>query len=65
MAVYRPTDLFSVNKYAQVLGIDRYSYTESPVFTGVKVGIRAGAEIVFTREIDMTPEKRAMYSYPC
>lgn len=59
VAVYRPTDLFSVNKYAQVLGIDRYSYTESPVFTGVKVGIRAGAEIVFTREIDMTSGKKS------
>lgn len=54
VALRRPCDMFSVNKYAEIQGIATYAYSQNPAFSGVKAEVRAGAEIVFERELDMT-----------
>lgn len=51
----RPSDMFSVNKLAQITGKTTYSYLEdTKKFTGVGFDVNAGGEIVFERTMDMT-----------
>lgn len=57
IAVRRPTDMFSLNKYVSMTGIEKYPYSESD-FSGVKAAVSEGAEIVFEREIDMTSKTK-------
>ncbi len=58
LVVRRSTDMFSVNKYAEIQGIEQYSYTQAAQFAGVQAKVSAGAEIVFNREIDMTEREK-------
>lgn len=55
VVVTRPTDMFSVNKLAQITGKTSYSYLEDTTkFTGVGFDVNAGGEITFERTLDMT-----------
>lgn len=54
VTVRRPSDLFSVNNYARIIGASEYKYTASPKISGLKFNVFNGAQINFEREIDMT-----------
>lgn len=50
----RPRDLFDTNKFATISGQESYAYSEeAPVFSGVGIAVSNGAEITFTRTLDM------------
>ena len=51
----RPSDMFSVNKLAQIVGKTTYSYLEETrKFGGLAFDVNSGGEIVFERTLDMT-----------
>ena len=61
IAVYRPTDMFTVNKYASVIGVEEYAYHNAamyPAFSGVQIDLEAGAEVTYAREIDMASKTK-------
>lgn len=58
VALRRPTEMFSVNKYAQLQGIKTYPYSQSETFSGVQAKVGVGAEVTFERELDMTARKK-------
>jgi len=58
VALRRSTEMFSVNKYAQIQGIETYPYAQGETFSGVQAKVGVGAEITFERELDMTARKK-------
>ncbi len=52
MCVRRPQDFFETNKFAECIGVEEFQYDNS--YKGLKYSVSKGAEISFSRELDMT-----------